>query len=347
MSDVYLWETDVESINPEEIAEKLEPFLKDFNGRKIALKLHFGERDSDTHLKPGWVEPIYSLVEGKGEACDLMDCTVLYSSPRALASTHKKVARDNGFDFAPIVIADGEKGREETEVEIDGDIFDRVRLGGALQDYDCLLAVTHFTGHLGSGFGGALKNIGMGLGSKAGKVEMHNAFQLKIKGKKCVACGKCVENCPEDAISISSEGLLSSEQAEIDHEKCVGCGGCIAVCPEGAVKIPWASSSRKELQKRIAEYAKGVVKERKVLFVSFLLNITKKCDCVDEKQEPFVEDVGVLVSEDPVAIDQASLDLIGKSKFMFKEVMVNPDIQVKHAEKIGLGSREYELKKID
>ncbi len=348
MSDVYLWETDSGSITSEEITEKLGPFLKDFfKGENTGIKLHFGERNSDTHLKPEWVEPIYSLVEGKSKRCDLIDCTVLYNSPRALASTHKEVARDNGFDFAPIVIADGEKGEEEVEASIDGEFFGNVKLGGRLKDYKSLVVVTHFTGHLGSGFGGALKNIGMGLGSKAGKVEMHKAFELKVKGKECVVCGECVENCPEDAISISSGGLLSSsERAGIDHRKCVGCGSCIAVCPEGAIKIPWTSSSRKELQKRIVEYAKGVAKNRKVLFISFLLNITKKCDCVDEKQEPFVEDIGVLVSEDPVAIDQASLDLVGKSKLMLKEIMASPDIQIKHGEKIGLGEREYELKKI-
>lgn len=347
MSDVYLFETDVESFNPEELVEKLESFLEELSAEKTAVKLHFGERNSDTHLKPGWVEPIYESLNEITEKCVLMDCTVLYNSPRALASTHKEVARDNGFGFAPIVIADGEKGENEVEVDIDGEIFDRVKLGGKLQEYSSLVAVSHFTGHLGSGFGGALKNIGMGLGSKAGKIEMHEAFDLSIKGSECVACGTCVENCPEDAISVESGKIpLSSQRAVIDHEKCVGCGSCIAVCPEGAVKIPWSSSSRKELQRRIAEYAKGVAKDKNMLYVSFLLNITKKCDCVDEKQEPFVDDVGVLVSEDPVAIDQASLDLVGKSKFMIREMMISPDTQLKHAEEIELGSRECELKRL-
>jgi len=346
VSDVYLWETDVESIGSEEITEKLETFLEDFSkDKKLALKMHFGERKSDTHLKPEWVEPIYKAAEKRAKEAVLMDCTVLYNSPRALASSHKEVARDNGFDFAPIVIADGEKGMKELKVEIDGEIFNRVRLGEALEDYDCMLAVTHFTGHIGSGFGGALKNIGMGLGSKAGKVEMHEAFDLNIKARECVACGECIENCPEDAISLSSgRTSLSSERAVIDHEECIGCGSCIGVCPEGAVKIPWTSSSRKELQKRIAEYAKGVVKNRNMFFVNFVLNVTKKCDCIDKKQEPFVEDVGVLFSKDPVAIDQASLDLIGKSKFMIGEIMINPDIQLKHGEKIGLGNRNYKIK---
>ncbi|MFP4116446.1 MAG: DUF362 domain-containing protein [Candidatus Aenigmatarchaeota archaeon] len=348
MSEVYLWETDADSIDPEELVEKLKPFLDKLpEEERVALKLHVGERNSDTHLKPDWIEPIYSFVDERNKDCALMDCTVLYNSPRALASSHREVARDNGFDFAPMVIADGEKGREETEAKIDGEIFDSVKIGKALEDYGSLLVVSHLTGHLAAGFGGALKNVGMGLGSKAGKMEMHQTFELKVNGRKCVACGKCVENCPEGAISIKSSKLpRTSKSASIDHEKCIGCGGCIAVCPEGAVKIPWSSASRKELQKRIAEYALGVLKDKNSVFVNFLLNITKKCDCVNEKQNSMTEDIGVLVSEDPVAIDQASLDLVGKSKLMLKEMMVSPDLQVKHAEKIGLGEREYELKKL-
>ena len=348
MSIVYFFESDSESFDPKELADVLEPLFGELSDGKTALKLHFGERKGDTYLKPRWVEPIYNSLDRKSKECVLLECTVLYKSPRAFASTHKEVARENGFTFAPIVIADGERGNDETEVEIEGEIFDRVKLGSSLDNYDSLVVLTHFTGHLGSGFGGALKNIGMGLGSKAGKMEMHGNFDLKISSNKCVACGECVDHCPEEAISIFSKGFpTNSKTASIDKEKCVGCGSCIAVCPEEAVKIPWASRSRRGLQERISEYAKGVVKNRNTLFVNFLLNITKKCDCVNKKQEPFTDDIGVLVSEDPVAVDQASIDIIGKSKFMISEMMVSPDRQLKHAEKIELGEREYEIRSLN
>jgi len=300
-------------------------------------------KKSNTHLKPEWIEPIYSSVAEKSKDCVLMDCTVLYNSPRALASSHIKVARDNGFNFAPIVIADGERGREEMMIKVDGKIFDEVRVGGALEDYDSLLVVSHMTGHLGAGYGGALKNVGMGLGNKAGKMEMHKAFRLKIRRRECIACEKCVEDCPVDAIKIKSSRIPGiSESANIDQDRCVGCGGCVGTCPEGAIKIPWTAAPRKELQRRIAEYAKGALKDKNALFINFLLNITKKCDCVNEKQRPMTDDIGVLISNDPVAVDQASLDLIGKRTFQLRE-LIDPEIQIKHGEKIGLGERKYEL----
>lgn len=200
-----------------------------------------------------------------------------------------------------------------------------------------ILSVSHFTGHPITGFGGALKNIGMGLGAKEGKLEMHEAFDLEMDEEKCNACRTCVEICPADAIS------LKEDHAVIDLDDCLGCGECIAVCPPGAVDLPVEETSSVRLQERIVEYALGTLNGKKPLFISVLIDITELCDCLNIKQDPIVDDIGVLISEDPVAIDQASLDLVGEDKF--KED-IDPNIQLRYAEELGLGERKYDLEKV-
>ncbi len=302
----------------------------------VALKLHFGERKSDTHLDPGFVETLYKKIPAE-QKC-LMDCTVLYKGDRSFADTHKEVAKDNGFNFGNIVIADGQNGTEENKISIEnGKYFEDVKIGKKLENYSSLLVVTHFTGHVANGIGGALKNVGMGLGSKGGKLEMHNAFNLEVNKSMCTGCKTCILNCPEDAISIKNG------KAEIDHEKCIGCGQCISVCPENAVKIPWGDSSSIELQEKIAEYAEGALKDKKCLFITVLKDITRDCDCTNRKQEKIIEDIGVLVSEDPVAIDQAAVDLVEEKGFKSR---IDYSRQISHAEKIGMGKREYIIEEI-
>lgn len=304
----------------------------------LVIKLHFGERNSDTHLNPDFVEEIYRNVKGNVEDCILTDCNVLYKGERSKGDTHKELAQDNGFDFAPVVIADGIRGEEEVVLNIDEKHFGEVKVGGKLTDYDSILAVSHFTGHGANAIGGALKNVGMGLGSKAGKLAMHSAFNLMVDTDLCTACRNCIKHCPEETIEIV-DGI-----AKIDQEECIGCGRCIAECSTGAVKIPWGGASSQELQERIVEYALGIIENWKMYYVNVLVDITEGCDCLNRKQDKMIEDVGVLVSCDPVAIDQASLDLVGKEKF--EKRGLDPEIQIKYAEELGLGSRDYELKKV-
>lgn len=313
-----------------------EKFKADDN---LAIKLHFGEEGSNIYLNPNFVKLVYEEVSENSNETVLVDCNVLYKGKRSVAETHKEVAREHGFGFAPILIADGEKGEDEMEVDIEGKHFDKVKIGGKMGNFDSLVAISHLTGHGAAGFGGALKNVGMGLGSKAGKLEMHKAFDLEIDSNECVVCGKCVSECPAGAIE------LKADHAKIDHDKCIGCGRCISVCPQGAVKIPWSASSSKELQEKIVEYAKGVVKDRKTVFVSVLLDITSDCDCIGKEKEKMIEDIGILISNDIVSIDAASLDLIGEEN-LDKEKS-DPEIQVKYAEEIGLGEMDYELVEID
>lgn len=302
---------------------------------KVAIKMHFGEKESETHLNPLLVEPIYQKINGITSKAVLMDCNVLYKGDRSIGSSHQKLARENGFDFADIKIADGEKGEDELEIEVNKKHFEKVKVGKELENYNYLFSLAHLTGHEAAGYGGALKNVGMGLGSKAGKLEMHEAFNLEVNREECRACGTCIKECPAEAIEYVDN------KAKIDKEKCIGCGICIAVCPFEAIQIPWGDASSRTLQERIVETAYGVLKRKeKSLFTNVLYDITPECDCVNEKQECIVEDKGILMSEDIVSIDQASLDLVGKQNLPGDP---DPEIQVKYAEEIGLGEREYEL----
>ncbi len=339
MSKVYLLRTDKESFDFKEDLKKLSDVFLDYLDPEdeVAIKLHFGERKSETHLSPDLVESIYGEVNDEVKKTVLMDCNVLYNSERSLGSSHRKLAKDNGFDFAPIEIADGEKSGEEMVVPVDLNHFDKAKLGEALGNYNVLFALSHLTGHNPAGFGGALKNIGMGLGTREGKMAMHQVFNLEIASSDCIACGKCVQECPVDAISINGGA------ASIDQDKCIGCGMCIAVCPEDAVEIPWEDGSAQKLDERIVEYAYAALKDRRSYFMTVLMDVTPDCDCMNEKQEPVMEDVGILLSDDIVSIDQAGLDLSDTDKF---DGDTDPEIQVRYAEKLGMGERDYELVEI-
>lgn len=206
-----------------------------------------------------------------------------------------------------------------------------------------MIVLSHFKGHGASGFGGAFKNLGMGLGSRAGKLHMHSNISPFIDEKECVACNACLENCDFNAIEMNSV-------AKIDSNLCVGCAMCIAVCKFNAVKIPWGGSTNKELQEKIVDYSRAIIDflDKKIIYINVLENITESCDCVGAKMKPIMEDVGILISDDPVAIDKASLDLVNeKSNDKFNKInMVDKDYKVYYAEKIGLGTKKYQLEEI-
>lgn len=302
---------------------------------KVVIKLHFGERGSKTYLSPVLAKAIWEELDEKVKKAVLMDCTVLYRGERSFGSSHKKLAEDNGFGFASIMIADGEKGDEIIKIEINQKHFKEIKVGAGIKDFNSLLAISHLTAHDSTGFGGAFKNIGMGLGSKGGKLAMHQAFKLEVNQDLCQGCGTCQKECPAEAI------IIKNKKAQINHQKCIGCGKCISVCPYGAVKIPWGEGSSKNLQERIVEYAYGILKGRKNFFINVLLDITPGCDCIRGVQEPMIEDIGILGSEDIVAIEQASLDLAGEEKF--KKFGVDPFWQINYAQKLGLGKKDYQL----
>ena len=299
----------------------------------VGIKVHFGEAGCTTYINPNYVKIIYEKIISLGFTASLIECNVLYKGSRTNASSHIKTALSHGFDFAPIDILDGEESKDF--VEIDG-----CKIGKGIEKYDSIFVLSHFKGHVFTGFGGALKNVGMGLGSRAGKLDMHCSVKLSVNANKCISCGLCINKCDVCAIAFDDNG-----KAKIDNNKCIGCAMCIAVCPNGAVNIPWDSKNEGELQKRIVDYTKAIInnKNGNLVYLNVLENITSHCDCEGKAQKPVINDIGFLTSNDIVAIEQASLDLANECGFKEINKSIDKEIQIDYAEKMGLGEREYEI----
>jgi len=305
-------------------------------GQKVAIKVHFGEAGCTTFMDPKLVKKVYQKIESLGKKATLVECNVLYKGSRTNRNDHLKTAKDHGFVDMDIDILDGENG--QNFVEING-----CKIGAGIKKYDSLIVLSHFKGHGMAGFGGAIKNIGMGLGSRAGKLDMHSEVKPFINSSNCVGCGLCVKNCDANAITISHN------KAFINKDKCIGCAMCIAVCPHDAASVPWDSGTNDYLQKKIAQYAKAVLSLfPHPIFINILEKITKDCDCMGSPQKQIIDDIGIIYSTNIVAIDQASLDLANQfSNHKFNKInKVNKDNQLKIASKLGLGKTDYQLIKL-
>lgn len=327
-------------------------------GDLVALKLHFGEKGSTAFIRPQFLRRIVNRVKNLGGRPFLTDANTLYRGSRANAVDHLQTAVENGFDYAvvdaPLVIADGLTGKDYVSVEINRKNFKEVKIASAAYHADSLIAVTHFKGHELTAFGGALKNVGMGLGSRSGKQMMHADFLPKISSEKCTACNRCSHWCPAEAIGV--RGKVSV----VDEKKCIGCGECTVTCPVQAVEISWKSEPDL-VQEKIVEYVEGALKNKqgKYGFISFITSVSPDCDCCGWSDAPLVRDIGILASRDPVAIDQACVDLVNREPVLsnsrlggrgdvpdkFRALCPKTDWrrQLAYAEKIGLGTREYEL----
>lgn len=340
--------------------------LADVVGKRdlTAVKLHFGERGNTAFIRPVFVGTVVSAVKELGGKPFLTDTNTLYAGTRSDTPSHLETAVKNGFAYsvvdAPLVIADGLRGLADVAVDIDGKHFKSTYIGTDIHHADALISLAHLKGHELSGFGGTLKNIGMGCASRRGKLAMHSTVSPKVTVKKCVSCGECKKHCPAFAISFNE-----NKKAVIDEKKCIGCGECIVVCAVEAVQIRWNQSVPVFLE-GMMEYALGVIKEKKgkALYVNFINNISPMCDCVNHSDAPIVRDIGIVASLDPVAIDQASVDLVnreeafkgsclkthtspGEDKFKGLYPQVDWEIQLDYAEKLGLGKRNYTLKVLD
>jgi uncharacterized protein len=340
---------------------------KDF----VAVKLHFGEKGNTAYVRPSYVARVVGRVAALGANPFLTDTNTLYVGSRGDAVSHLKLAHDHGFDYvavhAPVVIADGLRGNSSVAVPVEGHLFKTAFIAREIAMADALISVAHFKGHELAGFGGALKNLGMGCASREGKLAQHSNIAPRIRESACRACGRCLGRCAAGAIEIRPakpqverrHGLLQT--AWIDPGKCTGCGDCIHVCPDEAVRIRW-NESIPVFQKKMVEYARAVMetKRGKILFFNVLTQITPACDCSGVSDTPIVGDIGILASEDPVAIDQASVDLVnaqpgertsqlrggfdpGGDKFHSLYPDVDWRVQLAYGEKIGLGTRNHEL----
>jgi len=316
----------------------------------VALKLHFGERDNIGYVKPEYLKPLIDAVyEMKGKPF-FVDTNTLYRGRRANSVDHLLQAYDHGFTFentgAPVIIADGILSKNYSEIPVGGKHFDRVKIANDILHSDVLIGVAHVTGHVASGLGAAIKNLGMGCASRSGKQNQHADVHPRVDREKCTGCGTCVKWCPVEAIEMVDGA------ARIDQEKCYGCAECIVNCRFGAIAVSFAGTSQ-ALQEKMAEYALGVAKSKsgKCGFMNFLMHVTKNCDCTGDAEEAVVADIGIVASTDPVALDQATVDLLNRAtgKDLLHALWPASDYsyQLAHAESIGLGTRHYDLIRLD
>lgn len=313
-----------------------------------ALKLHVGEPGNQTFLKPDVAKTLVECIRLAGSQAFLTDTAVLYQSPRDNGVTHARVAQEHGFGFAdigaPFLPADGILGNDEVEVKITGKHFTEASIASAIMHANSLVVLSHVTGHLATGLAATIKNLGMGCSSRKGKLRQHHGQHPRINTKACTACGICAEWCPAHAITVGDVAI-------IDNNICIGCGECVSECRDNAVGFGWGMRS-KELQERIVEYASAVTSNKKgrIAYMTIAESITKDCDCIGRVQKPVVEDIGLLASMDPVALDKASLDLVqeraGKGLAAMTYPKHDPMIQIRYAEELGLGSSTYELLEI-
>ena len=330
----------------------------DMDGKYVAIKMHFGEPGNLAYLRPNWARAVVDLVKSHGGKPFLTDCNTLYIGGRKNALDHIESAYINGFTPSStgchILIADGLKGNDEVEVPVEGGEYVKsAKIGRAVMDADVFISLTHFKGHEQAGMGGALKNIGMGCGSRAGKMEMHSAGKPHVEEELCIGCHRCEKICAHDAPQFKDK------KASIDHNKCVGCGRCIGVCPKDAI-VAASDESNDILNCKIAEYKKAVVVGRPAFYINLVIDVSPYCDCHAENDAAIVPDVGFFASFDPVALDIACADAVNAQPVISNTCLSEADHEghdhfgamfpttdwrtcIEHAKKIGLGTDEYEL----
>lgn len=364
-SDVYF--SDFRAKNGMPIPKKLQALVRsagidkiDFKDRYVAIKIHFGEPGNLAYLRPNYAKAIVDVIKELGGKPFLVDCNTLYVGGRSNGLDHLDAAYENGFSpFSTgchVVIADGIKGTDETLVPIDGEYITEAKIGTAIMDADIIITLNHFKGHELTGFGGCLKNIGMGCGSRAGKKEMHDSGKPFVHAEGCIGCGICQKNCAHDAITIT-DGIAS-----IDQRKCVGCGRCVGACPKKTIELS-NNNANKILNHKIAEYTYAVIKDKPNFHINMVMDISPNCDCHAENDAPILPDVGMFASFDPIAIDIACADACNKLEPMPNSALTDekpvshdhfinahPETNwmtaIDHGVKLGLGSKEYNVIKV-
>lgn len=374
------------------LLQKLERLVKragiekiDFKDKFVAIKIHFGELGNVAYIRPNYAAVIVKVIKELGGKPFLTDSNTLYKGSRDNAVDHIHTAMVNGFNpiavGCDVIIADGLRGKDERIINVDGEFCPEPKIGAAIADADIVISMNHFKGHEMAGFGGAIKNLGMGSGSVAGKQDMHSTAQPKIETDKCIGCKICEKNCNHGAVHVveSDETTANGRKkhlAVINYDKCVGCGQCVALCKSEAA-VMGSTESGIILNYKIDEYTKAVLKGKENFHISFIMNVSPECDCWAHNDAAVIPDLGIAASFDPVALDQACADLVtaapilstdnvlnhkehshdehcccghdhehhgeGEDKFRMLHPDTNWQEGLRYAEQIGIGTREYEL----
>ena len=340
----------------------------EMDGRFVAIKMHFGELGNVSFLRPNFAKAVVDVVKEFGGKPFLTDCNTMYPGFRKNALEHLYCAWENGFNplstGCPIIIADGLKGTDDIEVPVQGGEYVKTaKIGRAIMDADVFISLTHFKGHEITGFGGAIKNIGMGCGSRAGKTEQHSSSKTVIQAELCRGCRRCQKECANGGLEFDAQ----ARKMTINYDNCVGCGRCLGACNFDAIQFSQENAPQL-LNRRMAEYAKAVVDGRPQFHISLIVDVSPNCDCHSENDAPILPDIGMFASFDPLALDQACVDACMASAPMPNSQLSDnihskgfvdhhdhftnsgPETEwrscLEHSEKIGLGSRSYELVKI-
>ena len=366
MSKVYF--TDMRAKAGRSLLYKLEMLVRkagieqiDFKDKFVAVKLHFGEPGNLAYIRANYAGRLVKFLKEKGAKPFLTDSSTLYLGRRSNAIDHIESAYENGFNPlavpCPVIIADGLKAIDYKEIPLNLKYCKTAKIGSAIADADIIVSMNHFKGHEQTGFGGALKNLGMGAASRQGKLELHSSSQPIIDCDACTSCGQCVQYCASDAIHLNK-----ARKAEIDYAKCVGCGQCVAVCQYEAAQPVW-NNSTEVLNCKIAEYTLAVIKDKPNFHINFVMDVSPDCDCWGHNDAAIVPNIGIAASFDPVALDLACADMVTQAaantntvldahkhenlknvdKFKIIHPATNWKTGLQYANEIGLGEMEYEL----
>lgn len=368
-SPVYFWNLRASTKAPFEL--RMRKLLKQSRvashlnpGDLVALKTHFGERGTTAFVSPLQLKPIVAFLRKSGVKPFLTDTNTLYVGQRNESVSHARLAAEHGFDpmitGAPVIIADGLKSSNQVSVTSPGHHFEHAYLAGDILDADFMISITHFKGHELTGFGGVLKNLGMGCATRQGKMQQHCSLGPRLNPDRCTHCGECVEVCSPGALFLNEDGTMV-----LDQEACIGCAACLLTCRHGGLSVDWDVDVRQFVE-RMVEYAGAVLScfAKPLLHIAFVQNVTPGCDCIGYSDAPICPDQGVLAAYDPVALDSACLDLVnqapglsssrlplevqpGTDKFKALHLRSQPDHCLEYAQSLGLGSRTYQLIHID
>ena len=310
----------------------------------VGIKITIGDSNSPFAIKPEIVAIVVDKIKSQGVRPFVFDTNVIYKGQRMNAVDHLNLAYEKGFTpekiKAPFIIADGVFGLDGREFKTDFKHIKKIKVPSFVGVLDNLVVLSHITGHMMTGYAGAIKNVAMGMSCRPGKQMQHSSVKPRVNANKCVMCGACIEICPVNAIS------KNNEKAFINNKVCVGCGECMCACQYTAIAVNWKVDYG-IFNERVVEYAAGILaKFKNKFFINCAFEITKECDCMENTKESIISDeIGIFASNDILALEKATADACTKKEDIFhKHQKINHYLQqFEYADKLSLGNLDYEL----